>query len=81
MSKKFSPKGKDRKGKGNALENNPNRMKIRPERAKSDFLINTRCEYNALSGLANIFILQTQGVALRYHICPRWGLASALRKS
>jgi hypothetical protein len=33
-AQKFSPKGKDRKGKGNALENNPSRMKIRPERAK-----------------------------------------------
>jgi hypothetical protein len=33
-TKKFSPKGKDRKGKGNALENDSSRMKIRPERAK-----------------------------------------------
>jgi len=27
-----------------------------------------------------MFMLQTQGVALSYHICPRWGLASALSK-
>jgi len=32
--KKFSPKGKDKKAKGNALENDTNRMMISPERAK-----------------------------------------------
>jgi len=34
MSKKFSPKGKDKKARGNALENDTNRMMISPERAK-----------------------------------------------
>jgi hypothetical protein len=33
-TKKFFPKGKNRKDKGNALENDSSRMKIRPERAK-----------------------------------------------
>jgi len=43
-------------------------------RCSSLFVAKLR-EYNALSGLKHIFMLQTQGVALSYHICPRWGTA------